>query len=63
MEHISRYHFQQIARLGGDPSQVAPGSQDRVLADLMVRQVENLRSQRSRYLPAPLPCAPVFLVR
>lgn len=63
MESTSRYHFQQIARLGGNPHAVLADDQDRILADLVVRQVDSLRSQRSGYLPAPLTVAPVFLVR
>jgi hypothetical protein len=62
MDGVSRYHLQQISSLGGTSEQVISDNQDRILAELVVRQVELLRSQRSAYVPVPLPHAPVFFV-
>ena len=62
MEAVSRYHIQQISNLGGSSEPVCADNQDRLLAELVVRQVEQMRSQRSAYVPTPLPHAPIFLV-
>ena len=62
MEAVSRYHIQQIACLGGTQVEVSADNQDRLLADLVVRQVERMRAQRSQYVPTPLPVSPIFVV-